>query len=99
MMPDPARGAHLVPVRETGEIPGFPARSGARSYPGCTVPQRVRGAAVSGGKAMGVDPLQVPLEDEPLVEEITLLTDLIVAATEADGPLDQGAIDQALGLP
>ncbi|NUR07512.1 MAG: hypothetical protein HOQ22_00590 [Nocardioidaceae bacterium] len=47
---------------------------------------------------MNVDPLQVPLEDEPLIQEIRLLTDLIVAATETAGPLDDAEIDRALGL-
>jgi hypothetical protein len=44
------------------------------------------------------DPLEVPLEDAALVEEIDLLTELMLAATEHRGPLDPGEIDSALGL-
>lgn len=45
-----------------------------------------------------MDQLQVSLVDQSLVEEIQLLTDLIVAATETNVPLDQHAIDVALHL-
>ena len=45
------------------------------------------------------DPLEVPLEDEALVEEIGLLPDLILAATDHQGPLDPAEVDIALGLP
>ena len=44
------------------------------------------------------DPLEVPLEDEALVEEIGLLTDVMLAATEHPGPLGRDEIDVALGL-
>lgn len=53
---------------------------------------------VSGGRTVSADPLQVQLVDQPLIEEIQLLTDLIVAATAVSGPLDQRAIDAALRL-
>ena len=38
------------------------------------------------------------LRDAPLDDEITLVGDLVVAATSHDGPLSQQEIDQALGL-
>ena len=44
------------------------------------------------------DPLEVPLEDEVLVEEIHLLTELMSAATDHDGPLRADEIDAALHL-
>jgi hypothetical protein len=41
----------------------------------------------------------VPLEDDELLAEIQLLTELILAATHrGDDALDQATIDQALGL-
>ncbi|NUR09054.1 MAG: hypothetical protein HOQ22_18365 [Nocardioidaceae bacterium] len=46
---------------------------------------------------MFVDPLEVPLQDDALVEEIQLLTSLIVAAGTTD-VLHQDDIDLALGL-
>lgn len=48
---------------------------------------------------MTKDPLEVPLEDETLVEEIGLLTELMLAATDHHGPLDPAEVDIALGLP
>jgi len=44
------------------------------------------------------DALEVPLEDDALVEEIGLLIELILAASDHDEPLDREAIDIALGL-
>jgi hypothetical protein len=38
------------------------------------------------------------LRDAPLDDEITLVGELVVAATSHDGPLTQEEIDQALGL-
>jgi hypothetical protein len=38
------------------------------------------------------------LRDVPLDDEIILVGDLVVAATDHDGPLTQDEIDQALGL-
>ncbi len=38
------------------------------------------------------------LRDTPLEDEITLVGELVVAATAHDGPLSQEEIDQALGL-
>lgn len=38
------------------------------------------------------------LRDAPLEDEITLVGDLVVAATSHDGPLSQEDIDRALGL-
>jgi hypothetical protein len=39
------------------------------------------------------------LRDTPLEDEITLIGDLVVAATSHDGSLSQDEIDDALGLP
>jgi hypothetical protein len=38
------------------------------------------------------------LRDAPLEDEITLVGDLVVAATDHEGPLSQEEIDHALGL-
>ena len=41
---------------------------------------------------------QNSLRDEPLEDEITLVGELVVAATSHDGPLSDDEIDRALGL-
>jgi hypothetical protein len=41
---------------------------------------------------------QDSLRDAPLEDEITLVGELVVAATSHDGPLTQDEIDRALGL-
>ena len=43
------------------------------------------------------DQFNVPLEDAELLGEVQLLTDLIIAATDAAGPLEALAIDRLLG--
>lgn len=45
------------------------------------------------------DQLDVPLEDATLLEEVELISALMIAASEADGRLDPGRIDQLLGVP
>ena len=45
------------------------------------------------------DQLNVPLEDAELLAEVELTTNLIIAASEADSPLDQEQIVRLLGLP
>ncbi|MDX6326569.1 MAG: hypothetical protein QOK15_2923 [Nocardioidaceae bacterium] len=45
------------------------------------------------------DQLDVPLEDSALLEEVELISTLIIAASENDGHLDQGEIDRLLGVP
>lgn len=47
---------------------------------------------------MMTDGLEVELQDAELSTEITLVTELIVAATESAGPLSQEAIDRLLGV-
>ncbi len=42
--------------------------------------------------------LDVELQDEQLVDEIRLVTELMVVATLAPGELEQDVIDQALGV-
>jgi hypothetical protein len=44
------------------------------------------------------DHLDVPLEDGQLMEEVELISALMIAASENDGHLDQGEIDRLLGL-
>jgi hypothetical protein len=45
------------------------------------------------------DQLSMNPRDEELLSEITLLTDLIIAANDADGRVDSDAIDRILGIP
>lgn len=45
------------------------------------------------------DRFDVPLEDPVLLEEVELVSSLMVAAGQTDGDLDQSQIDQILGLP
>jgi hypothetical protein len=42
------------------------------------------------------DPLDVPLEDEELLDEVELTTTLIIAATQASGPLSRDEVDRLL---
>ena len=44
------------------------------------------------------DQLDVPLEDSTLLEEVELISTLIIAASENEGHLDQDQIDELLGL-
>jgi hypothetical protein len=44
------------------------------------------------------DQLNVPLVDAELLEEVELTTNLIIAASEAEGMLPQAVIDDLLGL-
>ncbi|MEZ0165357.1 hypothetical protein AB2L27_11365 [Kineococcus sp. LSe6-4] len=39
-----------------------------------------------------------PLADTVLAEEIELYTDVVVAASESDGPLVDGELDRVLGV-
>jgi hypothetical protein len=50
------------------------------------------------GTSMG-DQLDVPLEDAVLLEEVELISTLMVAASEAEGPMEQSEIDRLLGVP
>ncbi len=45
-----------------------------------------------------VDHLDVPLEDAVLLEEVELISSLMIAASEYDEHLDQEQIDVLLGL-
>lgn len=51
------------------------------------------------GTASPDDVLDVSLEDTELLAEVALLTDVIIAAGQVDGPLKQDEIDRLLGLP
>jgi len=44
------------------------------------------------------DQLNVPLEDVELLDEVELTTNLIIAASEAEGELPQVEIDRLLGV-
>jgi hypothetical protein len=45
------------------------------------------------------DHLDVPLEDATLMEEVELISTLMIAASEAEEPLEQAQIDRLLGVP
>ena len=45
------------------------------------------------------DHLDVPLEDAVLLEEVELISTLMIAASESERQLDQSEIDRLLGLP
>ena len=45
-----------------------------------------------------VDHLDVPLEDAVLLEEVELISALMIAASEHEEHLDQSQIDDLLGL-
>ena len=51
-----------------------------------------------GGRSVMDDQLNVPLEDVELLAEVELTTNLIIAASEADGTLSQAEVDRLLGL-
>lgn len=55
-----------------------------------TSPVRGRGARAGGSGA--------PLADVVLAEEIELYADVVVAASESDGPLPEGELDRVLGV-
>jgi hypothetical protein len=44
------------------------------------------------------DQFDISLTDSDLLTEVDMTTNLIIAASEADGPLSQDEIDRILGL-
>jgi len=44
------------------------------------------------------DQLDVTVQDTEVLDEIEMMTNLIIATSEADGPLPQGRIDEILGV-
>ena len=44
------------------------------------------------------DQFDISLTDSDLLTEVEMTTNLIIAASEADGPLSQDEIDRILGL-
>ena len=44
------------------------------------------------------DELDVPLEDPDLLEEVELLSSLMIRAGAAEEPLDQAEVDRLLGI-
>jgi len=44
------------------------------------------------------DQLDVPLEDAVLLEEVELVSALMIAASDTEGHLDQDSIDKLLGI-
>lgn len=47
---------------------------------------------------MEPEPLDERLRDQQALDEIEMTSDLMIAASEADGPLTQDQIDAILGL-
>ena len=45
------------------------------------------------------DKLDVPMHDADVLDEIEMTSNLMIAASEADGALSQSAVDDILGLP
>ena len=45
------------------------------------------------------DQLDVSVHDSEVLDEIEMMTNLIIATSESDGPLSQPRIDAILGLP
>ena len=45
------------------------------------------------------DQLDVPLEDAVLMEEVELISTLMIAASENERHLESGEIDRLLGVP
>jgi hypothetical protein len=45
------------------------------------------------------DRLDVQPQDDDVLEEIELISNLMIAASETSGPLPQSAIDTILGVP
>ena len=43
-------------------------------------------------------PAAAPLADDALAEEIELYAEVVVAASESDGPLPEGELDRVLGV-
>ena len=77
-------GSGLSPRWVSTLLPGAPANDG---WPR----RRTEGLTV-------VDHLDVPLEDAVLLEEVELISTLMIAASENDAHLDQEQIDALLGL-
>ena len=46
----------------------------------------------------GVDPFDVRLQDDELLDEVELTANLIVAANQVDAPMTPGEIDRILGV-
>lgn len=44
------------------------------------------------------DQLDVSVHDTEVLAEIEMMTNLIIATSESDGPLPQGKIDEILGV-
>ena len=44
------------------------------------------------------DQFDISLEDSDLLTEVELTTNLIIAASESDGPLSEDEIDKILGI-
>lgn len=66
----------------------FPPLSGAHDY---VAAESVASAAAAHGAA-------APLADCTLAQEIELYADVVVAASESDGPLPEGELDRVLGV-
>lgn len=45
-----------------------------------------------------IKPLDLRLRDQTVLDEIEMTSDLMIAASEAEGPLSQDQVDQILGV-
>ena len=54
--------------------------------------------AARGGDPARGDELDVPLEDPVLMEEVELLSSLMIGAGGSEDPLDQAEVDRLLGV-
>ncbi|MEW9266975.1 hypothetical protein AB1207_19670 [Kineococcus endophyticus] len=75
-----------------------PARTGA-AYGGLIMTNQEPEPAPAAGR--GVLPAArsaAALTDTVMAEEIELYTDVVVAASESDGPLPEGELDRVLGV-
>jgi hypothetical protein len=61
--------------------------------------QAVAAGASRKERSLPNDQFDVSLEDTDLLEEVELVTHLMVASTSSDGPLSQDQIDELLGIP
>lgn len=50
------------------------------------------------GEAHVNDQLDVAVHDSEVLAEIEMMTNLIIATSESEGPLSQGKIDEILGV-
>ena len=72
----------------------LPDESGTDEVPGATSPA----AETERGDGLVNDQLDVTVHDTEVLAEIEMMTNLIIATSESDGPLSQPRIDEILGV-